>query len=283
MHGVAKWLAAGVLLAFADPSIVLAQPSPKSGEGRARLMLVSDYLVMMRSHQPRDEADRADFLSSLVSPNADRTIDASTQLIERNTADREALAFARVRRAHSYLSRKRAAAAMDDLEKALALTERGKTFILVEIAETEEIRGQRQLAMQHMEQAISLSPRDPYVFFRRGRLLRNANQLDAAIRDFDKVIELVPQRAPAYIQRAEIRRGAGQLDDAVRDFHAGLDRADRQFIQNLQWTLHGARRYPKDPDGIDNPDFRAAVTACVRDPGCRLVQAWSPDTGPDQP
>ncbi|WP_157091431.1 tetratricopeptide repeat protein [Methylobacterium nodulans] len=249
----------------------------------AQEMHVVDYINTIYQKHFTSKIDDDDYMQMLLSASVANVVRAANRLIERGTADSEALAYAHARRSEFWGSSTDAwAAAVRDHEQAVQLSMQCKPFYLVRLGEIVAERDWGR-AMSYFDQAITLSPQDPYVFFRRGRLHGKAQKNELALRDFDEVIRLVPHRPAAYIQRAEVWRAVGDIDRALRDYHAAFDRADSQFIKNTQWNLRDKKLYRGEPDGIDNDTFRAAVSDCVRDRGCQVVSGWSADTQDDSP
>jgi hypothetical protein len=254
-----------------------------AGSAFPEVMHVADYLTSIHQKRFADKSDNDDFMQMLVSASVHNVVAAATHLIDRGTADSEVLAFAYVKRSRFWdASTSPPAAVVADHEHAVRLSTLCKPFYLVSLG---EIFAERELshAMSYFDQAIALSPGDPYVFFRRGRLHRAAQQNELALRDFDEVIRLEPRRPAAYIQRAEIRRALGDVNRALQDYYAAFDRADPQLIKNAQWAFLKKKLYRGEPDGRNNVEFRSAISACVRESGCKVISWWSADTGDDRP
>ncbi|WP_244424878.1 tetratricopeptide repeat protein [Methylobacterium nodulans] len=253
------------------------------GGAVAQEMHIADYTNTIHQKRFASKDDNDDYMQMLLSASVDNVVRAANRLIERGTADSEALAYAYAQRSNFWKSSSDAwAAAVRDYEHAVQLSTQCKPFYLVRLGEIVAERDWGR-AMSYFDQAITLSPQDPYVFFRRGRLYGKAQKNDLALRDFDEVIRLVPHRPAAYIQRAEVWRAAGDIDRALQDYHAAFDRADSQFIKNTQWNLRDKKLYRREPDGSNNDTFRGAVSDCVRDRGCTVVSGWSAETRDDSP
>src|SRR5687767_2725234 len=120
----------------------------------AQMLTAAEYETLMRERKFDNGQDRQDFLGMQASANIDNIIRSSTRLIERGSADREALAFAHAWRAR-WLPLDDA---VRDYEKALQLTSQGKAFYLVRLAEALNERD-RDRAMRHFDEAIALNPR----------------------------------------------------------------------------------------------------------------------------
>ena len=118
-------------------------------------MTVTEYKAAMWEHRFANEDDRKDFRTAHISASLDTVIAASTRLIERGTADAEAMAMARVMRAQNYLRLNLLNAAYADLAKALALATAGKNFVLLALSEAE---GRRHRSAASVPWSTSTKP-----------------------------------------------------------------------------------------------------------------------------
>ena len=74
--------------------------------------------------------------------------------------------------------------------------------------------------------AINIAPKDPHLYYNRGRDCHRTEQFDDAICNFTHAINLNPQFAPAYSHRGTTYEAKGEIDKVCIDF----DKADQ--IQN---------------------------------------------------
>ncbi len=77
-------------------------------------------------------------------------------------------------------------------------------------------------AIQTCNQAIAVQPADPWLYWCRGKVYGNMNQIALAIRDFDRGLELQPENAQAhnirgmlYVQRKDTERAMVDFNRAI--------------------------------------------------------------------
>ena len=73
-----------------------------------------------------------------------------------------------------------------------------------------------------LSDSITLNPKDPYLYLRRGLSYLDLGQLENARNDFNKAIELDNTIAEAYINRARIAINDKKFDEALQDVNAAL-------------------------------------------------------------
>ena len=78
-------------------------------------------------------------------------------------------------------------------------------------------KGQYDRAIQDLDQAIKLNPRDANAFNNRGRAYNSKGQHDRAIPDLDQAIKLNPSDAKVFNNRGLSYSGKGQYDRAIQD------------------------------------------------------------------
>jgi len=77
-------------------------------------------------------------------------------------------------------------------------------------------------AIQTCNQAIAAHPKDPWLYWCRGKVYGNMDQITSAIQDYDRGLELQPENAFAYnirgmlyIQRKDTKRAMEDFDHAI--------------------------------------------------------------------
>lgn len=72
-------------------------------------------------------------------------------------------------------------------------------------------------AVQYYNQALSLNPNNPDVYYNRGVAHFSLGGLQTALQDFDQTIQLQPNRAAAYGNRGAVRSALGDRQGAISD------------------------------------------------------------------
>ena len=78
-------------------------------------------------------------------------------------------------------------------------------------------KGDTTLAMQDMNKAIELNPKDAGMFFARGRIKAKMNNHEGAEQDFSLAITLNPGMINAYLARSVEKRALKKYESAFRD------------------------------------------------------------------
>lgn len=78
-------------------------------------------------------------------------------------------------------------------------------------------KGDTTNAMLDMDKAIELNPKDPNMFFSRGRIKAKMNEHEAAEQDFSLAITLNPGMINAYLARSVEKRALKKYESAFRD------------------------------------------------------------------
>ena len=100
------------------------------------------------------------------------------------------------------------------------------------------------LAEQHLNTALGLSPNDPSILFQAAKFALRTNQLDNAKKYLDRAILLDPMgevsyepRDVAYYTRSFLNWTLGHLDEAERDLHKAYDMALPDYLKNYEMAL----------------------------------------------
>ena len=104
-------------------------------------------------------------------------------------------------------------------------------------------------ALEALDRAVALSPRDFAVRFNRGLTLSELGRMSAAIAELDTAIILRPAFAPAWTERGAARALVGRLTEARSDWRRATE-LDSTYI----WT-----RYYRALASIEEGQYRAAA------------------------
>lgn len=88
-------------------------------------------------------------------------------------------------------------------------------------------------AHQHLDAALTISPKNPEILYRMGSLLRIEGHVDDAIRSFEKAIAIDPQYLMAYIELGSIRAVQNQPEAARQLFEKAVAISPGSAIANL--------------------------------------------------
>ena len=115
--------------------------------------------------------------------------------------------------------------ALHALEKALALLEGHSESLetLVLQAKAYEKLGQTQQELDSLEKAISISPRNPELYFIRGSTFRILGQYEEAIEDLNQAIDLDLNYTRAYHSRALAFANLGKDEEAYNDLERAVE------------------------------------------------------------
>lgn len=153
--------------------------------------------------------------------------------------------------------------ALEDLNTALSLTPRDATIYHnrgVAFARA----GQFDRALGDFNAALSLTPSDAVVLHDRGRTFLAKEEMGRAIEDFSAAIAGKSDYASAYYNRGIAFARKGDLDRAVADFDAVL-RLDPEYLE--AYLNRGTALAQKGELDRAVADFNAAVALRPGDPG----------------
>jgi len=93
------------------------------------------------------------------------------------------------------------------------------------------------LAIDHLTQAIEMSPFESSHYFDRGLAWYRTGQFESAREDFNKAIILDPKRSAAYVYRGLCQMKQGKYHGALSDYTTALSRnpEDATVHNNLAW------------------------------------------------
>ncbi len=98
---------------------------------------------------------------------------------------------------------------------------------------TFEQKGKHKKAIEHYDQAISLSPQIAQSYNNRGIAKGKLKKYEEAIADFNEAIRLNPKYAEAYHGRGNIYKEIGEYEKARADFQRAFELATEQGKQAL--------------------------------------------------
>ncbi len=99
-------------------------------------------------------------------------------------------------------------------------------------AETMWRRGEHEIALQQIEQALTCAPNDTTLLVRAGQMQLELHHLDQARYLAERTLDLNPQSADGWVLRGQIEVAEGHQDRALADFHRALEFApkDRELL-----------------------------------------------------
>ncbi|WOD41604.1 tetratricopeptide repeat protein [Nodosilinea sp. E11] len=138
---------------------------------------------------------------------------------------------------------------------------------LVQRAETAKQMGQKNDAINYLNQAIELKPDHSDALARRSTLLWENGQSEAALQDISNAIRAQPDSAPLYYQRGNLRFRLGDLQGAIADYGDALERQDTYVDAHV--NRGSARAELGDEEGAVQ-DYTAAINLAT-DPESKAV------------
>ena len=100
------------------------------------------------------------------------------------------------------------------------------------MAEVQWERGNRQLAIEHMEQAVRISGENPDLLVRLGEMHLAQGKLEKALENSDRALERARSHSSAWALRGRVLRRRGNPQDAMQCYHRALiSRSDNTEVQ----------------------------------------------------
>jgi tetratricopeptide (TPR) repeat protein len=130
-------------------------------------------------------------------------------------------------------TRGRVQRALFDLEgsahtlRAIPAHDPGSAWILADLGETLRLLGKDTEALDVLDRALDLMPRDAAALATRSAIRLAQGNRERAMRDVTKALEVEPQSAFAHTVLGQIHYEAGDFDEAVRAF--------RSAVENDRW------------------------------------------------
>lgn len=90
-----------------------------------------------------------------------------------------------------------------------------------------------------MTRTIELNPRNAWAFERRGTILHEKKEYEAAIRDFGKAIQMRPRQAAFFYSRGRAYGAQGDQDRAIHDFDRAIELRSQE--DPCSFTVYAAR------------------------------------------
>jgi tetratricopeptide (TPR) repeat protein len=147
----------------------------------------------------------------------DRSIEGCSAVIEARDGGGISLASAFATRATARLAKGQIDLALRDLDEAIRLN---PSFVLALEARGRIYMKYRRYdrAIRDYDEAIRLNPSFADAFYNRGLAYTRLGQRDRAIRDYDEAIRLRPSYADAYYSRGITYRNKGEHERAIQEF-----------------------------------------------------------------
>lgn len=112
--------------------------------------------------------------------------------------------------------------------------------------------GRFNRCLSDVNQAITLSPNDPVLYFERSNIFHNDAKWDETFADLNKAIDLKTDYFDALVARATSFSQTGKLEDSIRDFTAALNAVPRGTEKKDLATVYAERGmvyyWNKQPD-----------------------------------
>jgi len=96
-------------------------------------------------------------------------------------------------------------------------------------------------ALEQLDKAASLSPKDPVPHFNKGVLLRDLKEFDKAITSFEKALEIEDRLAPAILHMAEINYELENWEKSIELARLALIR-DPGMESSMGWVRVAMRK-----------------------------------------
>ncbi|MEU1298220.1 tetratricopeptide repeat protein, partial [Streptomyces sp. NPDC005840] len=154
-----------------------------------------------------------------------------TSLLTHGWLSTTSRAMALTYRGYHHADRDRDSQAMNDLNQALALTPRNHRTLALR-GEAHRLAGRYDQAVTDLTTALEHDPTYSQALALRGEAHRLAGRYDQAVTDFTNALEHDPTDAWTLASRGQAHRAAGRYDQAVTDLTTALE-----HDPNLHWAL----------------------------------------------
>lgn len=161
-----------------------------------------------------------------------------------------------------------------------------------------EKKSNPKLAIEHLNQAIKISPQDPEPWRLMAEIRMATKDYLQATRAFDRAIELDPKNAELYYHRARVKKATLMAQDAIKDCDRAIlnDKSKSNYyrlrselnaqIGHFEEALVDANKAISiDPRNVENRSAKAEVLMqtekfdeCIKE--CTAGLAISPDCAP---
>ena len=120
------------------------------------------------------------------------------------------------------------------------------------------------IAIDHLTQAIEMSPFESSHYFDRGLAWYKTGHYENAMEDFNKVIILDPRRSAAYVYRGLCQMNRGEYHGALSDYTTALSRnpEDATVHNNLAWLYATAEdeKFRDKAKALEHAERAAALS-----------------------
>jgi tetratricopeptide (TPR) repeat protein len=96
-------------------------------------------------------------------------------------------------------------------------------------------------ALEQLNKAAALSPKDPVPYFNKGVLLRDMKEFDKALQSFEKALEIEDRLAPAILHMAEINYELENWEKSIELARLALIR-DPGMEASMGWVRVAMRK-----------------------------------------
>jgi len=96
-------------------------------------------------------------------------------------------------------------------------------------------------ALEQLDKAAALSPKDPVPYFNKGVLLRDLKEFDKALASFEKALEIEDRLAPAILHMAEINYELENWEKSIELARLALIR-DPGMESSMGWVRVAMRK-----------------------------------------
>ncbi len=160
---------------------------------------IADYNSYLASHRPR----AIDYIGRALDFTTLRNYNAAMADLDRAISLTPDFAPAYMLRAQVRLNAARDAA--PDVHRTDHVTRQGLE------------RGNYMLVIADLDEAIALTPLNPYLYYNKGIILTEMSEFDSAEKAFDQAIQLKPDFGEAYYNRAFVRLKSGHRESGISD------------------------------------------------------------------
>jgi len=131
-----------------------------------------------------------------------------------------------------------------------------------------DVKESRPQALNDLQEAVRLDPRDGYAQHSLGLMLTDAKRYEEAFNAFDAAIRLQPHDGASLRMRARMHREFGRTDEAVADLETAITRDPDERVRTMASLRHaGYWTSRQAPQGM-TAELRDAIRACMLDTLC---------------
>ncbi len=104
--------------------------------------------------------------------------------------------------------------------------------------------GQKDKAKEMLDKATEANPGDPKAQFKKGLILRNADDNEGAIKAFQAVVEADPTNAEAYYNLGELMVGVAKFPEAIQflEKYLSFNPTNAQHVSTAQQLIKALKK-----------------------------------------